>query len=99
MAFNFLSQLIDRSSTRVDDEDEGSPVDDIGDEVDNESDLDEGERSGVNLDLDLSSDDDDEDSLMMQETRLRLGGSGQNILNLLKLKCLLNTQVQIQMWI
>ncbi|GFO35966.1 hypothetical protein PoB_006247100 [Plakobranchus ocellatus] len=62
MAFNLLSQLIDRS-TNEEDEDVGSPVDDVGDEIDDESDVDldgeEGEDDGLSLD----SSDDDESSL------------------------------------
>ncbi|GFO31946.1 hypothetical protein PoB_005845100 [Plakobranchus ocellatus] len=59
MTFNLLSQLIDRS-TNKEDEDEGSPVDDVGVETDDESDVNfdvvEGEVDGLRLD---SSDDDE----------------------------------------
>ncbi|GFO44195.1 hypothetical protein PoB_007070000 [Plakobranchus ocellatus] len=59
MTFNLLSQLTDRSTIKKD-EDEGSPVDDVGVETDDESDVDfdveEGEVDGLRLD---SSDDDE----------------------------------------
>ncbi|GFO22151.1 hypothetical protein PoB_004865600 [Plakobranchus ocellatus] len=59
MTFNFLSQLTDRSKNK-EDEDEGSPVDDVGVETDDESDVnldvEEGEVDGLRLD---SSDDDE----------------------------------------
>ncbi|GFO43359.1 hypothetical protein PoB_006986400 [Plakobranchus ocellatus] len=59
MTFNLLSQLTDRS-TNKDDEDEGSPVDDVGVETDDESDInfdvEEGEVDGLCLD---SSDNDE----------------------------------------
>ncbi|GFN82091.1 ribonucleoside-diphosphate reductase [Plakobranchus ocellatus] len=59
MTFNLLSQLTDRL-TNKEDEDEGSPVDDVGVEIDDESDVnfdvEEGEVDGLRLD---SSDDDD----------------------------------------
>ncbi|GFN93459.1 hypothetical protein PoB_001996500 [Plakobranchus ocellatus] len=58
MTLNLLSQLTDRS-TNKEDEDEGSPVDDVGIETDDESDVnfdvEEGESDGLRLD---SSDDD-----------------------------------------
>ncbi|GFO44888.1 hypothetical protein PoB_007139300 [Plakobranchus ocellatus] len=60
MTFNLLSQLTDRS-TNKEDEDVGSPVNDVGDEIDGESDVDfdveEGEGDGLSLD---SSDDESE---------------------------------------
>ncbi|GFN98642.1 cub and zona pellucida-like domain-containing protein 1 [Plakobranchus ocellatus] len=63
MTFNLLSQLTDRS-TNKEDEDEGSPVDDVGVETDDESDVnfdvEEGEGDGLRLD---SSDDDGSESL------------------------------------
>ncbi|GFO19484.1 hypothetical protein PoB_004598900 [Plakobranchus ocellatus] len=53
MTFNLLSQLTDRS-TKKEDEDEGSPVDDVGVEIDDESDVnfdvEEGEVDGLHLD-------------------------------------------------
>ncbi|GFO17980.1 hypothetical protein PoB_004448500 [Plakobranchus ocellatus] len=59
MTFNLLSQLTDRL-TNKEDGDEGSPVDDVGVETDNESDVnfdvEEGEVDGLRLD---SSDDDE----------------------------------------
>ncbi|GFN87405.1 hypothetical protein PoB_001391100 [Plakobranchus ocellatus] len=59
MTFNLLSQLTDRSMNK-EDEDEGSPVDDVGVEADDESDVnfdvEEGEVDGLRLD---SSDDDE----------------------------------------
>ncbi|GFO04666.1 hypothetical protein PoB_003117100 [Plakobranchus ocellatus] len=58
MTFNLLLQLTKRS-TNKEDEDEGSPVDDVGVETDDESDVnfdvEEGEGDGLRLD---SSDDD-----------------------------------------
>ncbi|GFO11207.1 hypothetical protein PoB_003771200 [Plakobranchus ocellatus] len=58
MTFNLLSQLTDRL-TNKEDEDEGSPVDDVGVETDGESDVnfdvEEGEGDGLRL---HSSDDD-----------------------------------------
>ncbi|GFO39587.1 hypothetical protein PoB_006609200 [Plakobranchus ocellatus] len=59
MTFNVLLQLTDRS-TNKEDEDESSTVDDVGDEIDDESDVDfdveEGEGDGLSLD---SCDDDE----------------------------------------
>ncbi|GFN95244.1 hypothetical protein PoB_002175000 [Plakobranchus ocellatus] len=59
MTFNLLSQLTDRLMNK-EDEDEGNPVDDVGDEIDDESDVDfdveEGEGDGLSLD---SSDNDE----------------------------------------
>ncbi|GFO45818.1 hypothetical protein PoB_007232300 [Plakobranchus ocellatus] len=59
MTFNLLSHLTDRS-TNKEDEDEGSPVDDVGVETDDESnvnfDVKVGEVDGLRLD---SSDDDE----------------------------------------
>ncbi|GFN87485.1 hypothetical protein PoB_001399100 [Plakobranchus ocellatus] len=59
MTLNLLLQLTDRS-TNKEDEDEGSPVDDVGDYIDDESDVDfdveEGDVHGLSLD---SSDDDE----------------------------------------
>ncbi|GFO37043.1 hypothetical protein PoB_006354800 [Plakobranchus ocellatus] len=53
MTFNLLSQQTDRS-TNKEDEDEGSPVDDVGDEIDDERnvdfDVEEGEGDGLSLD-------------------------------------------------
>ncbi|GFO42835.1 nudix hydrolase 20, chloroplastic [Plakobranchus ocellatus] len=52
MTFNLLSQLTDRSMYK-EDEDEGSPVDDVGDYIDDESDVDldveEGEVTKMKL--------------------------------------------------
>ncbi|GFN97358.1 hypothetical protein PoB_002386400 [Plakobranchus ocellatus] len=51
MTFNLLSQQTDRS-TNKEDEDEGSPVDDVGDEIDDGRDVDfdveEGEGISIN---------------------------------------------------
>ena len=64
MAFNLLSRLI---ANTVDgkDEDVGSPVDDVGDEIDGESDVDFDveEREQNDLDLSLNSSDDDDSEI------------------------------------
>ena len=64
MAFNLLSRLI---ANPVDekDEDVGSPVDDVGDEFDGESDVDFDveDREQDELDLSLNSSDDDESEI------------------------------------
>ena len=61
MAFNLLSWLI---ANPVDDKDEdvGSPVDDVGDEINGESDVDFDveDREQDELDLSLNSSDDDD---------------------------------------
>ncbi|GFN76932.1 hypothetical protein PoB_000343800 [Plakobranchus ocellatus] len=61
MTFNLLSQLTERL-TNKEDEDEGSPVDDVGVEIDDESDVnfdvEEGESDGLRLDF--SEDDESE---------------------------------------
>ncbi|GFO01865.1 hypothetical protein PoB_002837000 [Plakobranchus ocellatus] len=57
--YTLMNKMKDRS-TNKEDEDVGSPVDDVGDEIDGESDVDfdveEGEGDGLSLD---SSDDDE----------------------------------------
>ncbi|GFO15335.1 hypothetical protein PoB_004184000 [Plakobranchus ocellatus] len=59
MTFNLLSQQTDRS-TNKEDEDEGSPVDDVGDEIDDERDVDFDVEEGEGDGLSLESSDDDE---------------------------------------
>ena len=65
MAFNFLSKLFNRPEN-IGEDDEGSPVDDvdeeIGEESDVECDVEEDNETSIDLDSDLdlnSSDDDD----------------------------------------
>ena len=64
MAFNLVSRLI---ANPVDekDKDVGSPVDDVGDEIDGESDVDFDvqDREQDELDLSLNSSDDDESEI------------------------------------
>ena len=64
MAFNFLSRLI---ANPVDEKDEDvcSPVDDVGDEIDGESDVDFDveDREQDELDLSLNSSDNDESEI------------------------------------
>ena len=64
MAFNLLSRL---TANPVDekDEDVGSPVDDVGDEIDGESDVDFDveDREQDELDLSLNSSDDDDSEI------------------------------------
>ncbi|GFO23864.1 hypothetical protein PoB_005036900 [Plakobranchus ocellatus] len=69
MTFNLLSQLTDRS-TNKEDEDEGSPVDDVGVGIDDESnvnfDVEVGEGDGLRLD---SSDDDESECRSRSRSR------------------------------
>ncbi|GFO44540.1 protein fam72a [Plakobranchus ocellatus] len=69
MTFNLLSQLTDRS-TNKEHEDVGSPEDDVGDEIEGESDVDfdveEGEGDGLSLD---SSDDDESECRSRSRSR------------------------------
>ncbi|GFO00965.1 hypothetical protein PoB_002747000 [Plakobranchus ocellatus] len=75
MTFNLLSQLTDRS-TNNEDEDEGSPVDDVGVETDDESDVnfdvEEGEGDGLRLD----SSDNDESEYGRKRKRRRVENVG-----------------------
>ena len=67
MAFNFLSELINRPEN-IGEDDEGSPVDDVDEEIGEESDVEcDGEEDNEtsidldsDLDLDLKSSDDDD---------------------------------------
>ncbi|GFN88837.1 hypothetical protein PoB_001534300 [Plakobranchus ocellatus] len=78
MTFNLLSQLTERS-TNKEDEDEGSPVDDIGVEIDDESDanfdVEEGEGDGLRL----NSSDDDESEWLPQAFRSGPRWCGSNL--------------------
>ncbi|GFO46131.1 hypothetical protein PoB_007263600 [Plakobranchus ocellatus] len=65
MTFNLLSQLTERS-TNKEDEDEGSPVDDVGVESDVNFDVEEGEVDGLRLD---SSDDDESECRSRSRSR------------------------------
>ena len=69
MAFNLLSRLI---LNPVDEQDKvvGSPVDDVGDEIDGESDFDVEDRGQGELDLGLNSSDDDDSEIYYYKTRL-----------------------------
>ena len=65
MAFNSLSKLVNRPEN-IGEDDEGSPVDDVDEEIGEESDVEcdgeEDNETSIDLDLDLdlnSSDDDD----------------------------------------
>ena len=65
MAFNFLSKLVNRPEN-IGEDDEGSPVDDVDEEIGEESDVEydgkEDNETSIDLDSDLdlnSSDDDD----------------------------------------
>ena len=65
MAFNFLSTLVNRPEN-IGEDDEGSPVDDVDEEIGEESDVEcageEDNKTSIDLDSDLdlnSSDDDD----------------------------------------
>ena len=58
MAFNLLSQLINRPSND-EEEDEGSPVDDVDEEIGEESDVEcDGEEDNDSSSVDLDSNDD-----------------------------------------
>ena len=67
MAFNFLSKLVNRPEN-IGENDEGSPVDDVDDEIGEESDVEcdreEDNETSIDLDsdpdLDLNSSDDDD---------------------------------------
>ena len=65
MAFNFLSKLVNRPEN-IGEDDEGSPVDDVNEEIGEESDVEcDGEednetRIDLDSDLDLNSSDDDD---------------------------------------
>ena len=73
MAFNFLSELVNRPENFGED-DEGSPVDDADEEIGEESDVEcDGEEENEtsialdsDLDLDLNSSDDDDDGVEAQ---------------------------------
>ena len=64
MAFNLLSRLI-ANPVDENEEDVGSPVDDVGDEIDGESDVDFDveDREQDELDLSLNSSDDDDSEI------------------------------------
>ncbi|GFO12239.1 hypothetical protein PoB_003874400 [Plakobranchus ocellatus] len=82
MTFNLLWQLTDRS-TNKEDEDEGSPVDDVGVETDDESDVnfdvEEGEVDGLRLD---SSDDDESECRSRSRSRSSLSPTAEIVLSI-----------------